>query len=57
MEAGGRPGRRGVVLTSNTAGEGTDSVRHGHGMAPVAMVGTVEEKEKCFCEKPPVSSF
>ena len=55
--AGELPGRLGVVLTSSTAGEGTGRVRHGHGMAPVAMVGTVEEEGKGFCENPPVSSF
>ena len=40
----GHPGRRGVILASNTAGEETGSVRHGTGgMAPVPP-GTVEKK-------------
>ena len=27
--------------------------RHGHGMAPVSMVGPVEEERETVCEKPP----
>ena len=44
MASEGRPGLRGVILASNTAGEGTGSVQHGtRGMAPVPP-GTVEKK-------------
>ena len=45
------------VLASSTAGEGASIGRHGHGMAPVAMVGPVEEGKNRISHKPPGSSF
>ena len=56
MESDGRPGRRGVILASNTAGEETGSVRHGTGgMAPVPP-GTVEKKTM-FSTKTPLADL
>ena len=45
------------VLASSTAGEGASIGRHGHGMAPVAMVGPVEEGKNRISHKPPWLQF